>query len=179
VAFGLIAYLTFVADPQAREQIVFWQLGSLNGSRWAAVDTAAPLVALGAVVALALGRQLDLLALGERSARHLGVAVERLRLTSILIVAVLVSAAVAFTGVVGFVGLIVPHLVRMITGPAHRLLIGASALAGATVVVGADLAARTLVANADLPLGMLTAFVGGPVFFWLLRKTRRSQGGWA
>lgn len=179
VAGAALAFLSFVADTQAREQIVFWQLGSLNGSRWPYVAVVAPLVAIGLVGALRVARQLDLLALGERSARHLGVDVERLRAVCIVLVAVLVAAAVAFCGIIAFVGLVVPHLVRMAVGPGHRVLVPASALGGAVLLEAADLVARTAVRYADLPIGMLTALVGGPFFFWLIRRTRRSAGGWA
>jgi len=179
VGGAAVAFLTFLADSQSRDQIVFWQLGSLNGTRWAYVAVVAPLVALGLVIALVLARRLDLLALGERPARHLGVDVERLRLTVVVAVAVLTAAAVAFCGVIGFVGLVVPHLVRMVVGPGHAVLVPASALGGATLLVGADLVARTAVPYADLPIGMLTALVGGPFFFWLIRRTRRAAGGWA
>lgn len=178
-AFGVIAFLTFVADPQAREQIVFWQLGSLNGATWEAVAAVTPLALLGLVMTGFVAGQLDLLALGEGPARHLGVHVERLRFVVVVAVALLVGAGVAFTGIVGFVGLVVPHVIRMLAGPAHRLLLAASALGGALVLVGADLLARTAIENAELPLGMLTALVGGPFFFWLLRRTRSRQGGWA
>lgn len=177
--FALISFYTYIADPNAREQLVFWQLGSLNGSGWLGVASILPLVAAGLVMAAAGSRQLDLLSLGERSARHLGVNVERLRITMIVAVALLVGAGVAFTGIVSFVGLVVPHLIRIIVGPGHRLLIPASALGGAFLVVAADLAARTLVPFSDLPLGMLTSLIGGPFFFWLLRRTRNEQGGWA
>ena len=105
--------------------------------------------------------------------------VERLRLGVIVVVAVLTAAAVSFCGVIAFVGLVVPHLVRLVAGPGHRLLVPASALGGAVLLVLADLAARTAVAYADLPIGMLTSLVGGPFFFWLLRRARRSAGGWA
>jgi iron complex transport system permease protein len=178
VASALIAYLVFLGDTAAREQIVFWQLGSLNGSRWEQVWVVAPLALGGAVAALAAARRLDLLALGERPARHLGVDVERLRVALIVVVALLTAAAVSFCGIVAFVGLVVPHLVRMVTGPGHRLLLWGSMLAGALVLVVADTVARSFVAGADLPLGMLTSLVGGPFFFWLLRRTRRSAGGW-
>ena len=97
----------------------------------------------------------------------------------IVVVALLTAAAVSFCGIVAFVGLVIPHLIRMVTGPGHRILIPASALAGALALVIADTAARTLVAYADLPLGLLTSLVGGPFFFWLLRRTRRTAGGWA
>ncbi len=178
-AFGIIAFLTYVASPQAREQIVFWQLGSLNGATGSAVAAAAPLAIAGLAIAAAVAGKLDLLALGEGPARHLGVNVERLRLVVVLAVALLVGAGVAFAGIVGFVGLVVPHVIRMVAGPAHRLLLAASALGGALVLVAADLLARTAVENTDLPLGMLTSLVGGPFFFWLLRRTRSRQGGWA
>lgn len=98
---------------------------------------------------------------------------------AIVLVAVLTAAAVSFCGIIGFVGLVVPHLIRILLGPGHRLLVMASALGGAVLLVTADWFARTAVAYADLPIGMLTALVGGPFFFWLLRRTRRTAGGWA
>lgn len=179
MAGGLIAFFTFVANPAARDQIVFWQLGSLGGATWDIVSVVAPLTAVGVAVAIVLAPKLDVLALGESVARHLGVNVERVRQVAIVAVAVLVSAAVAFTGIIMFVGLVVPHLMRLALGPAHRVLMFASVLGGAVVLLAADLGARTLVPNADLPLGMLTALIGGPVFFLMLRRTRAKQGGWA
>ncbi|WP_028477841.1 iron ABC transporter permease [Nocardia sp. CNY236] len=178
-AGGLIALLLFVASPAARDQIVFWQLGSLNGATWESVGVVAVLAGVGITAAIGLASRLDLLALGESAAGHLGVDVERLRRRVIVVVAVLATAGVAFTGIILFVGLIVPHVVRMLVGPAHRVLVPLSAIVGAVVLVGADVAARSLVDNADLPLGMLTSLVGGPVFFWLLRRTRARAGGWA
>lgn len=179
VAGAVIAFMTFLGDTQAREEIVFWQLGSLNGTRWVQVGVAAPLILLGIAGAAIVARRLDLLALGERSARHVGVDVERLRIGVIVLVAITTSAAVAFAGIVAFVGLVVPHVIRMLVGPAHRVLVPASVLGGAVVLLAADLVARTVVPYADLPIGMLTAIVGGPFFFWLLRRTRRGAGGWS
>jgi len=179
IAGAGIAFLTFVGDTQAREQIVFWQLGSLNGTRWPYVALVAPLVVVGIVLACTFARRLDLLALGERPARHLGVDVERLRVAVIVVVALLTAGAVAFSGIIAFVGLVVPHVVRMAIGPGHRVLVPASALGGAVLLLAADLVARTAVAYADLPIGMLTALVGGPFFLFLIRRTRRSAGGWA
>lgn len=179
VAGAVIAFLTFIGDQQSREQIIFWQLGSLNGTRWQYVAVVAPLVLIGIVAAMLISRKLDLLSLGERSARHLGVNVERLRIVSVVIVAILTAAAVAFCGIISFVGLVVPHIVRMLIGPGHRALIPISALGGAVLLSGADLVARTAVLYADLPIGMLTSLVGGPFFFYLIRKTRKSAGGWA
>ncbi len=179
IAQAGIAFVLFVADTASREQIVFWQLGSLGGSRWDQVALVAIVAAVGIAVALLLARRYDLLALGERNARHLGVDVERLRIVSIILVALLTGAAVAFTGIIAFVGLVVPHLIRMIIGPAHRGLILASAVGGGALLVVADLMTRTLVAGAELPIGMLTSLVGGPFFFWLLYRQRRRSGGWA
>ena len=178
VAGAAIGLLMFAADESGVQAIAFWNLGSLAQASWSAVALAAPCLALGLVVALADARRLDLLALGERSARHLGVDVERLRIRMIVVTALLGAAAVAFTGIISFVGLVVPHLVRMVAGPGHRVLLPASALGGAVVVVVADLIARTVVEHQELPLGVLTAVVGGPAFFWLLRRTRERSGGW-
>lgn len=174
-----LAFLMFLGDTQAREEIVFWQLGSLNGSRWEHVAVVAPLAGVGLAAALLLAPRLDLLALGDRAARHVGVDVERLRMVTIVVVAVLTAAAVSFCGIIAFVGLVVPHLIRMLAGPGHRMLVPASALGGAVLLVAADLWARTAVEYADLPIGMLTSLVGGPFFFWLLRRARRTAGGWA
>ena len=178
IAGAAIALLTFMGDTQSREQIVFWQLGSLAGSRWSQVAIVAPILAIGMIIAYLVARKLDLLALGERNARHLGVNVEALRIGIIVLVALLVGASVAFAGIIAFVGLVIPHLMRMILGPAHLPLVTASVLGGALLLTLADLGARTLVPMADLPIGMLTSLVGGPFFFWLLRRTRKRAGGW-
>jgi len=154
-------------------------LGSLNGSRWEEVAIVGVVAVIGTVVAVLLGKRLDLLALGERNARHLGVNVEALRIGSIVLVALLTGVAVAFCGIIAFVGLVVPHIIRMAIGPSHRALIVASAVGGGVLLVFADLLARTLVAGADLPIGMLTSLVGGPFFFWLLARARKQSGGWA
>lgn len=174
-----IAFVLFIADSASREQIVFWQLGSIAGALWGQVLLVGAVAVLGTVGALMLARQLDLLALGERSARQLGVNVERLRIVAIVLVALLTGAAVAFTGIIAFVGLVVPHIIRMIIGPAHRGLIVASAVGGGALLVIADLLTRTLIAGAELPIGMLTSLVGGPFFFYLLYRQRRRSGGWA
>lgn len=179
IAGGVIAYLTFAASPTARDQIVFWQMGSLNQAGWSAVAIVAPLVVIGTAWAMTLARRVDLLALGEYAARHLGVDVERVRKQSVVLVALLTAAAVAFSGIILFVGLVVPHLMRLLIGPRHRLLLPASVLGGALLLTVADLGARTLVDYADLPIGMITAVVGGPVFLYLLRRERSSHGGWA
>jgi iron complex transport system permease protein len=174
-----LAFVLFSASAANREQIIFWQLGSLGGSLWREVLVVAAVAIPGIIVAALLGRRYDVLALGERNARHLGIDVERLRLISIVVVALLTGVAVAFVGIIAFVGLVVPHVVRMLLGPAHRSLIVASALGGAVLMVFADLLARTVVPGAELPIGLLTSLVGGPFFFFLLWRQRRRAGGWA
>lgn len=174
-----LAFVLFLADTASREQIVFWQLGSLAGSVWSEVTIVLPVLILGTIVAVLLASKLDLLSLGERNARHLGVDVEQLRIISIVLVALLTGVAVAFAGIIAFVGLVVPHIIRMALGPAHRGLLIASAVGGGALLAIADLMTRTLVAGADLPIGMLTALVGGPFFFGLLYQQRRRSGGWA
>jgi iron complex transport system permease protein len=169
----------FVSTDAQLRNITFWNLGSMAQATWPKVAAVAPLAVVGLAASIVWGRRLDLLALGERSAGHLGVAVERLRLVMIVLVALLTAAAVAVSGIISFVGLVVPHLVRMVAGPSHRGLIVASSVGGAVVLVGGDLLARTLAAPSEIPLGVLTALVGSPCFFWLLRRTRARQGGWA
>ncbi|MFD5903923.1 FecCD family ABC transporter permease [Streptomyces microflavus] len=178
-AGALIGLFIFFADNAQITQITFWQLGSLSQATWPKVLAVLPCALAGLLIAPFYARKLDLLALGERPARHLGVDVERLRILLVLVVALLTAAAVAVAGIISFVGLLVPHLLRMANGPGHRFLIPGSALGGALVLVAGDLAARTVAAPAELPLGVLTALFGSPFFFWLLRRTRRKQGGWA
>ncbi|MFT3714930.1 MAG: iron ABC transporter permease [Gordonia sp. (in: high G+C Gram-positive bacteria)] len=177
-AFGLgvIAYLTTIASTATREQIVFWQLGSLAGAvTWTQVWVVAPLVVAAVAASFLLVHKLDLLALGEIQASSLGINVETVRRQVIVLVALLTAAAVAFTGIVMFVGLIVPHVMRLLVGPRHRILLPASVLGGALAIAAADLGARTLT-HGELPLGMLTSLIGGPVFFLLLRRTAKT--GW-
>ena len=174
-----LAFMLFLGNAASREQIVFWQLGSLNGSRWQEVLVTTLVAIAGTVIAIVIAGRLDLLALGERSARHLGVNVEALRIGSIVLVALLTGVAVAFCGIIAFVGLVVPHIIRMAIGQSHRPLIIASAVGGGALLVLADLLARTIVSGADLPIGMLTSLVGGPFFFYLLYRQRKRSGGWA
>ncbi|QTI66829.1 FecCD family ABC transporter permease [Gordonia polyisoprenivorans] len=177
-ALGIISYLTFIATTAAREQIVFWQLGSLAGANWNAVWVTLPLVVAGVAAAMLLVHKLDLLALGEIQAASLGVNVETVRRQVVVLVAILTAAAVAFTGIVMFVGLVVPHVMRLIVGPRHAILLPASVIGGALVLAAADLASRTVLGGADLPLGVFTSLVGGPAFFILLRRSRHAGAGW-
>ena len=174
-----LALILFMSHTASREQIIFWQLGSLNGSRWIDVLIVLAIGLPCLLIGLGLSRRYDLLALGERTASHLGVRVERLRIVSIVLVALMTGVAVAFVGIIAFVGLVVPHLVRMMLGPSHRTLIVGSLIGGAALMVWADLVARTAVPLSDLPIGMLTSLIGGPFFFWLIRRNRAKAGGWA
>lgn len=166
---GLFGYL---ADDAALRALTYWNLGSLNGASYARLWPLLP-VCLG--VALWLPRRaaaLNALLLGESEARHLGVDVARLKRELVVAVALGVGAAVAAAGLIGFVGLLVPHLLRLLTGPDHRRLLPAAALGGASLLLLADLAARLLLAPAELPLGILTALLGAPCFLYLLRRER-------
>lgn len=176
---AVIGLLTYVSDDAELRSITFWTLGSVAQATWPKVAAVAPFAVVGIVLATTRARGLDLLALGERPARHLGLEVERFRIVMLGITAVLTAAAVAVSGIVLFVGLVIPHLVRMVVGPGHRVLLVASTLGGALILVLADLVARTVVAPSEIPLGVLTSLIGSPIFFWQLRRTRAQQGGWA
>jgi iron complex transport system permease protein len=178
-AGAAIGLLMSVSDDAQLRSITFWNLGSLSAATWSSVLLVLPLALLGLALAPLLARPLDLLALGERGASHLGVDVERIRRVAILVTAVLTAAAVAVAGIVAFIGLVVPHALRLVLGPAHRRLIPSAALGGATLLVLADLVARTIVAPREIPLGVLTALIGSPVFFWLLRREHKRRGAWA
>lgn len=165
--------LSFSDDAELRD-IVFWTLGSLAGSLWEYAYSAGPLILLAVVVLVRQAGALNLLTLGDAEARHLGVRVQRTQLLIVTAAALATGAGVAVAGVVGFIGLIAPHMVRLVVGPDHRRLMPASAVAGAILVLGADLGARTIAAPSELPLGVLTAIIGTPVFLFLIDRARRS-----
>ncbi|MBY0334222.1 MAG: iron ABC transporter permease [Acetobacteraceae bacterium] len=167
---ALTGLLVFAADDRQVRDITFWTLGSLGGARWPQLPVAALLVLLPALLALALARPLNALVLGEREAFHLGIRVETAKRWAVLLAAIAVSAGVALAGLVGFVGLVVPHLVRLAFGADHRIVLPGSAVLGAALMVLADLAARSLAAPAELPVGVVTALVGAPFFLWLLHR---------
>lgn len=172
-AGALVGLLSHVASDAELRNITFWTLGGLTGASWVKVAVTAPLALLSIGLLLRRARALDVFALGEVDARLLGVDVTALRRNVVAALALGVGAAVAAAGLVGFVGLIVPHLVRLWLGPRHGALLGASALAGGVLVTLADALARTVVAPAELPVGLLTACVGAPFFLHLLRKEVR------
>ncbi len=156
--------------------IYFWLLGGLSARGWESLGAAAPLAAVGVAAALWTAGNLNLMALGEERAGQLGVEVERFKRIALATGAVLTGASVAVAGVIGFVGLMTPHLLRLILGADHRRLLPASVLGGALFMVLADLAARTLRAPEEIPVGAITALLGGPFFLYLLRRQRREAG---
>jgi iron complex transport system permease protein len=170
-----LGLLNFLATDEQLRNLQFWLLGSLGGARWSAVLLVSGITLLAAVVGMALSRALNALALGEAQAALLGVSVERLKKTAIVVVALAVGAITATTGIIGFVGLVAPHMVRLIAGPDHRWLLPGSALLGAALVLLADAVARTVLQPAELPLGVLTALVGVPFFLLLLRGGHGSR----
>ena len=170
VANALISFLMFLAPATGRDQIIFWQMGSLNGSQWSHVSVLVIIVAVCLIGAVWIAPKLDILALGDAAAYHVGLNVPLIRLTAIVLATALTAGAVAYAGIISFVGLIIPHIIRVTVGPSNRVLVIASALGGAALICIADIAARTVIPFADLPIGIFTALVGGPTFFILLRR---------
>ena len=166
---ALTGLLVFVANDAQIRNITFWMLGSLGNATWTSALAVLPCVALAMAGLLRSARPLNLLLLGEREAQHLGVDVARLKRHILFFAALAVGAAVAFCGVIGFVGLMVPHVLRLWLGPDQRRVLPGSALLGACLLLVADLLARTVVSPAELPIGIVTALMGAPFFLWLLR----------
>jgi iron complex transport system permease protein len=167
-----IGLLVFVADDRQLRDVTFWLLGSMAGATWLKAAAIAPALVLVAVASPFIARGLDLLVLGEAEAFHAGISVQRLKLVAIIIVAAATGAAVSISGVIGFVGIVVPHLLRLLAGPAHRLLLPASMLLGGALLLCADTAARVLAAPAEVPIGIITAAIGAPFFLALLLRQR-------
>jgi iron complex transport system permease protein len=171
-AFGNAAILLFLtfADVESFRSAVFWMMGSLSGSTWRSAAVLGLPLAIGATVLFGLARSLNLLAVGEGTAAALGVQVERVKYLCLGLAALLAAIAVAVSGVIGFVGLVVPHAARLLWGNDHRLLVPCAALLGATFLILVDAVARSAASPAELPIGVLTAFVGVPFFIVLLRR---------
>ncbi len=170
-------FLMYISNDQQLRSLTFWTMGSLGGALWPAVLVACTIVIPCTLVLIRNARELNIMLLGENEARHLGVNSERLKRTIIICTALTVGVAVAVSGIIGFLGLIVPHLVRLLIGPDHRLLIPASAIFGAALLVTADTFARTVVNPAEMPVGILTSLIGGPFFLWLLYKQYAGRFG--
>lgn len=175
---AIMGLMMFISSDEQLRSITFWMLGSLGGATWTAI---LPAITIMSVILLAMPmliHKLNLMLLGEREAASLGLNVDRFKYLCVALVAAGVGAAVAVSGTIGFVGIVVPHLLRMVVGPDHRMLLPASALGGAALLLWADVVARTLAPPAELPIGVLTALLGAPFFLWLLRRAAREGTSW-
>ncbi len=170
LAGAVTGLFTYAATDAQLRSITFWGLGSLGGANWPAIATLLPFVAGPLLWLPRLGKSLNLLALGEEQAAHLGLPVARVKWQVIGLTTLAVGASVALVGTIGFLGFLVPHVLRLLAGPDHRFILPASALGGALVLLLADTLARTAVAPAELPIGILTALLGAPVFLWIVLK---------
>lgn len=171
VAIGIFQY---ISDDGELRSLVFWMMGSFGRANWTTVIPAVAAMVLAVILLFRNARRLDLLQLGESEAFHLGVNVKTLKRSVILGSATMVGAGVALTGIVGFVGLVVPHLVRLLIGSTHRFVLPGSALLGAALTVLADTLARTAVAPAEIPVSLVTSAIGAPFFLWLISRVRHS-----
>jgi len=169
---GVISIAMSLSGQEIRS-IYFWLLGGVGDRGWSSLEVATPLVAIGIAVAVVLVGDLNLMTMGEERASQLGSEVERFKRISLGAGALLAAAAVSVSGVIGFVGLMTPHIMRLVVGSDHRRLLPASILGGAIFLVLADLAARTVISPEELPVGAVTALLGAPFFLWLLRRQRR------
>ncbi len=167
---GLISYLS---DEQQLRSITFWMLGSLGGASWEAVYTLAPFVVAGLILLPMYSKPLNTFALGEQEARQLGQRPDRVKIRVIVLATLAVGAAVSVAGIIGFVGLLVPHAVRMLGGHDNRFVLPASALAGAVTLTVADLLARTIAAPSEIPIGVVTALLGTPLFLYILIRDKK------
>lgn len=177
IALGALAgaatgVLVYMADDRQLRDLTFWGLGSLAGATWSKIVAAGPIIAVVLIAAPMLARGLNALALGEAAAGHLGIQVQRIKSVAIVTVAAATGATVAVAGGIGFIGIVVPHMLRLSIGPDHRYLLPASALLGAILLLLADAVSRTIVAPAELPIGIITAMCGAPFFLWILLRQR-------
>ncbi len=169
-----IALILALSDAPTVRGAILWMMGSLSGATWRTVGIVAAYTLPAALLLLTLARSLNVMAIGEETASYLGTEVERTKRVAYAVASLIAAAGVAFTGVIGFVGLVVPHTVRLLVGPDHRTLLPLSFVAGAGFLTLADLGARTLLAPTEIPIGVITAFVGVPFFLLLLRRSLRA-----
>lgn len=174
---ALVGMLSWISNDAQLRQLSLWGMGSLGQAEWSTLIVAATLIIPASLVVWWLASRLNLLQLGDEEAHYLGVNVRLMQRILLLCSAVLVAAAVAISGVIGFIGLVVPHLMRMWLGPDHRGLVPGSLLAGAILLLIADTLARTVAAPAEMPVGLLTSVLGAPWFLWLIFRQQRSTHG--
>ena len=168
-----IGILTYISSDSELRSLTFWTMGSFGGVTWPLLIPVILIIALAIIIMIPYSRQLDLLQLGEPEAFRLGVDVQKLKYTIILTCAASVGASVALSGMIGFVGLIVPHLTRLLGGVNHNYVLPGSALMGAALMIIADLIARIIIQPAELPIGLITSAIGSPFFLWLIFKIKK------
>ncbi|MFD5887494.1 FecCD family ABC transporter permease [Streptomyces sp. NPDC060334] len=168
--------LVLAAHPDQIRTVLFWTLGGLGGARWDELALPSVALLLGTGLLIALARPLDLLLAGEEGAHTLGLDTARFRAAVFVLASLVIGVLVAYSGAIGFVGLMVPHAARMVVGAGHRALLPVAALGGAVFLTLADLVARTAAAPEEIPVGVVTALVGGPFFLWMLRRSTRTEG---
>ena len=174
-AAAITGIFIFLSDDQQLRDITFWSLGSVSSASWIQLGITAPIVLIGTFLLNTHAKSLNAILLGEKEATYLGIKVEKVKSQIILITALIVGVSIAMTGIIGFVGLIIPHFLRLIFGTDYRFLLKGSALLGAIFLIIADTLARTIIAPAELPIGILTALVGAPFFLWLLLQMQRKN----
>ncbi len=173
---ALITFTQYIAGERQLQEMMFWLMGGLWTSNWEKMLVTVPLIILGGGGILCFGRDLNILLSGEEQACSLGVDVDNVRKIILILVSVVTTGAVAFFGIIGFVGLIIPHIMRIFIGPDHRVLLPASFLGGAIFLLWMDTLARTIIRPSELPVGIVTAMVGVPFFIFLLRKRKKELG---
>ncbi|NBC04153.1 MAG: iron chelate uptake ABC transporter family permease subunit [Bacteroidetes bacterium] len=176
MAGAILGFMIFLSNDDQLRDLTFWTLGSLGGAMWSSVWVVLPFLLAAIIFLPRLSKGLNAILLGESEARHLGVKVERLKKMIVVFVGLAVGAAVSVSGMIGFVGLVVPHILRLWIGPDHRFLIPGSAILGGLLLLSSDLLARTIVSPAELPIGVITASIGAPFFLWLLLRNKEFGG---
>ncbi|MDA0740248.1 MAG: iron ABC transporter permease, partial [Nitrospirae bacterium] len=169
---ALIMFAVSIADPTRAFKMMMWLMGTLVSPEYSTLLGLGLFLGVGGVLLFWLARPLNILTMGEETARALGVEIERVKKLIFVVAALMTGAVVSIAGLIGFVGMVVPHTVRMVVGADHRLLLPASALVGGMFLMIADTVARTVLAPTELPVGVVTALIGGPVFIYLLVKRR-------
>jgi iron complex transport system permease protein len=172
LAGAAVGVLVFISDDQQLRDLTFWNLGSVGGADWPKLAAVGPVILALLAATPFCANGLNALALGEAEARHMGISLQTLKRGAILLVAGLTGCAVAVSGTIGFIGIVAPHILRLAIGPDHRFLVPAAACLGAILLLLSDMVARTLVAPAELPIGIVTAIVGAPLFLWVLLRRR-------
>lgn len=175
LAAALIGLVLFFADDSALRSFTFWSLGDLGGATWEKFPITLILISVPSILILLNSRQLNALALGEQEAFHMGVNVQQVKITLLVCSALVVGVGVSMVGMIGFVGLVVPHLIRILFGADHRLVLPGSFLLGAILLNFADLIARVIVIPAEMPIGVITALIGAPFFIWLIFNLNKTK----